>query len=96
MRFNFCREIGLFALALGLAASSEGMAQPVCGPISLTQNFDPNEVIDGLGFTCAIGLGPNHETRYARTYDLSTCSVAGNAYLVDCPPRSSSLRYQRY
>ena len=83
MRFNFCREIGLFALALCLAASSEGMAQP-CGPISLTQNFDPDLVIDELAVVCALGEITNTENRYARSYDLSTCSTQGNNFLVSC------------
>lgn len=83
MRFNFCREIGLLALAVCLAASSEGMAQPVCGPIALTQNFDPDLVIDNLAIVCAFG-GANTENRYARTYDLSTCSTQGNNFLVNC------------
>lgn len=82
MRFNFCREIGLFALVLCLAASSEGMAQPVCGPLSLTQNFDPDTVTN-TGIACALA-GPNHENRYARSYDLSTCSAQGNDFQVNC------------
>ena len=76
--------MGLVALAVSLAASSEMMAQPICGPITLTQNSDPNLIIDQLAIVCAIDQITNTENRYARSYDLSTCSTQGNNFLVNC------------
>lgn len=64
----------------------------VCGPVELTQNVDPDTITDGRGVACeggGTGLcsgleNITFETRYARSYDLSTCPTADQEFAVSC------------
>ncbi len=55
---------------------------PGCGPLTLTQNTDPNTVVGG-GVACA-GGGITAENAFARCFNLATGITAGQQVTINC------------
>lgn len=77
--------VGAVLTVSGGLMSSDVFAQAPapCAPYRQSQNFNPDDVVNGASIICGGGIG-DPENRFCRSYDLSACSAAGNNILVSC------------